>query len=269
MTCHRFEADLVDLARGALEAGDVEAQVRRHLEACAACAARFERERRLTEGLRTLSAATAAPPNDVGERRLMMAFAAARPPSRRSAWRRVLPALPTGPVAAGVSVRWWLAAAAGIFFFVGAWAAVEWRTRTASPQGTAAPVQALLPASTEQPKPVEQVETPAPVPVPLVADAPRRQAPRVVRTASQNGLPAETDRLAGFVPLPAAGGLPGFDSGMIVRVALPTASLPAFGLAIAPESTQTVNADLLVGQDGQARAIKLVSLVGGIRREPK
>jgi hypothetical protein len=30
-----------------------------------------------------------------------------------------------------------------------------------------------------------------------------------------------------------------------------------------------VNADLLVGQDGQARAIKLVSLVGGNRREPR
>ena len=108
-----------------------------------------------------------------------------------------------------------------------------------------------------------------PAPAPLMADSPRRPAPRVVRTASQYGLPQETDRLAGFIPLPAAAGLPGFDSGMIVRVALPTASLPAYGLAIAPESTQTVNADLLVGQDGQARAIKLVSLVGGNRREPQ
>jgi hypothetical protein len=91
----------------------------------------------------------------------------------------------------------------------------------------------------------------------------------MVRTASQNELPQETDRLAGFVPLPAAGGLPGFDSGMIVRVSIPTASLPAYGLAITPESSRTVNADLLVGQDGQARAIKLVSLVGGTRREPQ
>jgi hypothetical protein len=269
MSCQQYKDDLVDLARGALEGGDVEVPVRRHLEACAACAARFERERRLTEGLRTLSAATAVPPNDVTERRLMMAFASARPPSRQSAWRRVLPALRTGQGAVGVPDRWRLAAAAGIFFFIGAWAAVEWRTRTASLQTTASPVQASLPASSERPRPVEKVETAAPAPVPIVADFPRKQAPRVVRAALQNGLPEETDRLAGFIPLPAAGGLPGFDSGMIVRVALPTASLPAFGLAIAPESTQTVNADLLVGQDGQARAIKLVSLVGGNRREPK
>jgi hypothetical protein len=198
----------------------------------------------------------------------MMAFASARPSSRRSAWRRVLPALRTEQ-AGVVSDRWWLAAAACLFFFIGAWAAVEWRMRTASPQGAAASVQAALPAPAEPAEPVEQAENPAPAPVPLVAAARRTSAPRVVRAASQNQLPQETDGLAGFIPLPAAGGLPGFDSGMIVRVALPTASLPAFGLAIAPESTQTVNADLLVGQDGQARAIKLVSLVGGNRREPQ
>ena len=269
MSCQRYEADLVDLARGGLGGGDVDASVRLHLEACEACAARFERERRLSEGLRALSAAITVPANEVAERRLMMAFASAHPPSRRSAWQRVLPALRTGQVTAGVSDRWWLAAAACIFFFVGAWATVEWRTRTTTPQGTATSVQAVLPAPAEQPQVVEQVESPVPAPVPLVAESRRAPAPRIVRTAQRNELPQDTDRFAGFIPLPAAGGLPGFDSGMIVRVALPTASLPAYGLAITPESSRTVNADLLVGQDGQARAIKLVSLVGGTRREPQ
>jgi hypothetical protein len=269
MTCQRFEADLVDLARGALGDGNAEASARRHLEACAVCAARFERERRLTEGLRTVSEATTVPANDVAERRLMMAFASARPPSRRSAWRRMLQALRTRQVAAGVSDRWWLATAACIFFFVGAWAAVEWRTRTATPQGTATSVQAALPAPVEQPQVVEQAESPVPAPAPLVTETRRAPAPRAARAALSNEPPQEADRFAGFVPLPAAGGLPGFDSGMIVRVALPTASLPAYGLAITPESSHTVNADLLVGQDGQARAIRLVSLVGGSRREPQ
>ena len=257
MTCQRFEADLVDLARGVAGDGDAEASVRRHLDACVACAARFERERQLTEGLRTLSATANVPANDVAERRLMMVFASvsvAEPsPSRRA-----------------TIVRWTVyAAAACIFFFVGVWAAVEWRTRTASPQGTAASVLALLPAPTGQARTVEKAESTVPASGPLVADARRTPAPRVVRAASKNERPEEIDRFAGFIPLPAADGLPGFDSGMIVRVALPTASLPALGLAIAPESTQTVNADLLVGQDGQARAIRLVSLVGGSRREPQ
>ena len=257
MTCQQYEADLVDLARGALGDGDADAAVRGHLAACEACAARLERERLLTEDLRTLSAMATVPANDVAERRLMMVFASAR---------ETAPA----PDRRATIVRWsvW-AAAACIFFFIGAWAAVEWRTRTASSQGTAAVVQALLAAPTEQASPVEQVESQVPARGPLVADARRTSAPRVVRAASKNERPEEADRFAGFIPLPAADGLPGFDSGMIVRVALPTASLPAFGLAIAPESTQTVNADLLVGQDGQARAIRLVSLVGGSRREPQ
>jgi len=257
MSCQRIEADLVDFARGTLEDGDAAAACRRHLESCQACAARVERERRLTDGLRMLSSATSVPANDVAERRLMMAFASAQPGA---------PA--TTPHS--MAVRWavW-AAAACIFFFVGAWAAVEWRTRTATPLAVAPVVQASVPAPVEQARPVGQVESPIPAPDPLAAAARPTRAPRVVRAASQNELPQEVDRLAGFIPLPAAGGLPGFDSGMIVRVSLPTASLPAYGLAITPESSHTVNADLLVGQDGQARAIRLVSLVGGSRREPQ
>jgi len=257
MSCQRFEADLVDFARGTLEDGDAAAACRRHLESCQACAARVERERRLTDGLRMLSSATSVPANDVAERRLMMAFASAQPGAPATAPH-------------SMAVRWavW-AAAACIFFFVGAWAAVEWRTRTATSDATAPSVQVSVPAPAGQAAPVEQAESPGPAPAPAVTDARRQAAPRVVRAASQRELPQETDRLAGFIPLPAAGGLPGFDSGMIVRIALPTASLPAYGLAITPESTAMVNADLLVGQDGQARAIRLVSLVGGSRREPQ
>jgi hypothetical protein len=257
MSCQQYEGDLVDLARTELAEGDAADCVRRHLEACEACAARFERERQLTGGFRTLSAATTVPPNDVAERRLMTAFASARQAS-------------PSPDRVATIGRWTVwAAAACIFFFVGAWAAVEWRARTALPQGTPTSAQASLPAAAEQAKPVRRVESPVPALGPIVSETRRTPASRAVRSALRNELPQEADRLAGFIPLPAADGLPGFDSGMIVRVALPTASLPAFGLAIAPEATQTVNADLLVGQDGQARAIRLVSLVGGSRREPQ
>jgi hypothetical protein len=63
----------------------------------------------------------------------------------------------------------------------------------------------------------------------------------------------------GFVPLPVAAGLPDFESGSIVRVEIPVASLPTYGIEIVPEARRTpVQADLLVGQDGQARAIRLV-----------
>jgi hypothetical protein len=66
----------------------------------------------------------------------------------------------------------------------------------------------------------------------------------------------------GFVLLPAASNLPAFESGEIVRMELPVTSLPAYGLEITPDTRRAaVEADLLVGQDGQARAIRLVSSV--------
>jgi hypothetical protein len=67
-------------------------------------------------------------------------------------------------------------------------------------------------------------------------------------------------RPSGFVPLPEAAGLPPFESGAIVRVEVPVGSLPAYGVDISPASDgQPVEADLLVGQDGQARAIRVVT----------
>jgi anti-sigma factor RsiW len=70
----------------------------------------------------------------------------------------------------------------------------------------------------------------------------------------------------GFVPLPVAAGLPDFESGEIVRVEIPVASLPTYGIEIVPDARRApVQADLLVGQDGQARAIRLVGSANGGR----
>lgn len=65
---------------------------------------------------------------------------------------------------------------------------------------------------------------------------------------------------AGFVPVPAAARLPQFESGVIVRLALPVTALPSYGVDISPASSdQPVEADVLIGQDGLARAIRLVN----------
>jgi hypothetical protein len=65
--------------------------------------------------------------------------------------------------------------------------------------------------------------------------------------------------LEGFIPLPAAGGMPDLESGYIVRVDLPVGALPAFGIEFIPDPGRNqVQADFIVGQDGQPRAIRLV-----------
>ena len=64
--------------------------------------------------------------------------------------------------------------------------------------------------------------------------------------------------MSGFVPWPGAAAFPPFESGSLVRVDLPVSALSALGLA-APLSTDSmVQAEIVVGQDGFARAIRVV-----------
>ena len=63
--------------------------------------------------------------------------------------------------------------------------------------------------------------------------------------------------MAGFVPLPGADAWPPIESGSLVRMDLPAAALAALGLR-GPSSNGVVKADVVVGQDGVARAIRVV-----------
>ncbi len=71
----------------------------------------------------------------------------------------------------------------------------------------------------------------------------------------------ETEMHAGgFLAIPAAAYLPPMESGAIVRVELPLSALPSYGIQIVPEMhNDSVDADLLVAQDGLARGIRIVN----------
>jgi hypothetical protein len=62
----------------------------------------------------------------------------------------------------------------------------------------------------------------------------------------------------GFVPWPGAHTWPPFESGELVRVDLPASSLPALGLWPPPSAGSVVQADIVIAQDGFARAVRLV-----------
>lgn len=75
--------------------------------------------------------------------------------------------------------------------------------------------------------------------------------------------------LSGFVALPSAYGLPDMESASIIRVSLPLSALPTYGLSIMPDASgDSVEADLLVAQDGQPRAIRLVNEPQNSRSRP-
>src|SRR5436190_1177393 len=75
-------------------------------------------------------------------------------------------------------------------------------------------------------------------------------------TASNRAVPVEP---AAFTAIPAAAGLPDFESGEIVRLGIDVTALPNYGIDIPAGAQSAVQADLLIGQDGQARAIRLVN----------
>ena len=60
-----------------------------------------------------------------------------------------------------------------------------------------------------------------------------------------------------FVVWPGAAELPRFESGHLMRMELPVSALPALGLAPPASRAVVVQADVLVGQDGFPRAVRL------------
>lgn len=149
--------------------------------------------------------------------------------------------------------RPWLAAAAALIAIA---ASIEvWRFHTDVTVNTVPKV-----ASLEKPP----VALPGPAPAsPHAGVAPVSRSsipPRHISSARGAGERRGIVKPAGFVELPGAAGLPEFESGTIVRLELPVASLPVYGIEIpAAADERPVEADLLVGQDGAVRAIRLVA----------
>ena len=72
-------------------------------------------------------------------------------------------------------------------------------------------------------------------------------------------LNAAVQPTSGFVPVPFAGGFARGDSGVIVRVQVPRAALAELGYPVDEMQSQgMVQADLLVGEDGWPRAVRIV-----------
>lgn len=284
MICDDYRDAVLDLARDVASAEDAR-RAGAHLEACAACAAWFDEQRALTSSLRALAAATAADrPSEGLDQRVLAAFAAhhAAGAGTGQAGRPSLPqwgGRPCPPdagadaraavTAAAASNRasWqpWMRAAAVLALAVGA---LTWWRLGATPGGpTVAGPATPAPVSRQAQAPVGPAATIATAdvvrahPTSASASGPASSAPARVptrRTPAPRRSPAPVVA-KGFVALPAAATLPAFESGEIVRVEIPVTSLPVYGIAIPPEAAGLVQADLLVGQDGQVRAARLVT----------
>jgi hypothetical protein len=122
------------------------------------------------------------------------------------------------------------------------------------------------PASVEAPKPLATAVQPPvaivePAPVPRQLAAKRERPPSVPRRRSA---PAPVDaqvvrEVQEFIPLPYAPPMSSWDRGQVMRVRVPRHSLRSLGIPVNEERLfERVPADILMGEDGLARGIRLV-----------
>lgn len=259
MKCDGFEAVINDLAKSVIMDAALRDEALSHSASCPRCAMRHADERELTAGLKALAVASAAEASARVEASLLAAFReqhAALPVSieSRRATHRLL------YVAAGI---------AAVVAIVLLFSLTISRTRVSNKAEEAE--QAIVnPTAPDQ----HQQPNPKPTESPISAD----QKLAVHKSAAIGAVsgrvrkPAESKREADpagesnveaeivtdFFPL-INRGTGQVDSGQVVRVELPRSALMSFGLPMNMDrADERIKADVVVGNDGLARAIRFV-----------
>jgi hypothetical protein len=228
MKCELWRNDLIEHARERLPDAAAGKAALAHANACADCSLFLEEQRALSAAMKELAARPGEfPPREL-ESTLLAAFESHRRPTFESRrWRG----------------RVWLKIAAVL---VGA-AALTWLA--AGPQRPA-PRQAVHVRSAAPPI----AQAIAPIPRPVRKRAPRRaQRSRAAEPESRDSAP--------FLAIPYTAPLDPRERAMVVRMEMPVPALAAIGLAVAvPDPRASAQTDVLLGEDGRIRAIRLISI---------
>lgn len=272
MNCQTFEPTVNDLARGRMMEATLRESALAHAEDCARCASRLAGERALNSSLRAFASSvdTMYAPATV-EAALRTAFRQHRTIAESA------PAVAGAPVRARRWIQWATAAAAAI---VTVFAIQAFRFRESpAPFRTANNV-----ALSNLPKMIREIpsgKTPLTVPVltptegltPHVANgrpgnqmttvnyvANRNKSSRASREATTGqASQADSEIVTDFMPLTYGAAMSPNEGGQLVRVELPRSALVSMGLPMNAElSNERVKADVLLGHDGLARAIRFV-----------
>jgi hypothetical protein len=272
MNCLEFENVVVDLVRGAVMDSSLGTRCWAHAANCPRCAERLHEQEKLTAGLEALASRTDT--KNMPERfeaRLRSEFRehftkidgdAANPPNKQ-----VRPTLHWMSPS-----RWaWIGAAAILLLTLAGLLALKTGTQLPAINTTQ---NVAVPKVAEPPKVIEnknESNHPAATEISTAQDSgansPAKARKR--RTGTKKSLTPERptfrsaaqDELAtNFYPLPYGSGLPLDDGWEIVRVSMPSSALAKFGVPVPgePSSTTTIKADLVLGEDGLARAIRFV-----------
>lgn len=269
MSCQEFKKAVEELADGRLlEAAARDAGLG-HAAVCVGCAARLMEARGISAGLRVAARAeTEAAPARVRET-LLAAFAEQHRPGLAVQSR--VEAAPSNVVElpARRAARWWLAAgaAAAAVILLSLTLTSLKRLSADGQRPTPQEVSAARPLPTQAPAGVK-VEKPGILVGNDVArkntskQSPARapKATHVLKTAARSG-PAAVAQAEGneYLPLTYLADATAMESGTVVRVELSRSALISLGVPVGPDrSEETLKADVVLGDDGVARAIRLV-----------
>jgi hypothetical protein len=256
MNCQRFEHIVGELARGQMMEADLRSEALTHSAACSSCSSRLHNEEMLTRGLRSLAV----------EMNLLEATTAIEA-RLRNAFRQphVVVPLPAGRN----HRRYWLAAVAALLLIVFSVVAVRWN-QSQVPQrqivsGPNTTKDQSVASSSPAPEPsATQVDTKTARPNPR----PKRNTGIASLAGNRNARAKDNNVVANhvtneiatdFMPLGYMNAAVLQDGGQIVRVELPRTALANFGLPVNMDRyNEKVKADILLGVDGMAHAIRFV-----------
>ncbi len=255
MNCQKFETVVSELARGQMMAAELRGEALAHVDACENCALRLRDEEMLTRGLHSLATEMElleAPANI--EANLLMAFRARQAD---------VPAPVAHPVAGSQSRSlYWVAAVAAMLLIAISVFVFRWTSRPADEprQANRQEEPQRTPQAADNPAPqfAKDVSAPDEDVLPVHPKPRRNRSAR--RAATEQVANHVTNEIAtDFIPLSYMSTASLQDGGQIVRVQLPRSALANFGLPVNMDRyNERVKADVLVGVDGTARAIRFV-----------
>jgi hypothetical protein len=255
MKCRELEPIIIGLARGQSVEATARATALAHLDRCACCVSAFEEQLALTAGIRV---ATESLANQEASPRVEDAL---RRAFREQAGRLKTPASRASG-RASVIWRWsWRLAGAAAILLLTLLAGVD---RLKSPPANQKQAATDLPAAPSIADPGQKQDSQARIDKrgEHHQHTARNSANSRSLSARRGVRPARSladDLTTGFYPLAEEGEMVPLESGVIVRVEAPASTLITLGLLITAENNaRPVQADILLGQDGLARAIRFL-----------
>ena len=283
MSCNEFETNVLELARGELMDATMRAGALRHVESCAACAARLADEQPLTNAFRAVIAGDAEQTATarietvllaaLREREFQQTPLLASPHVERFWSRRMTAAAAMVAAAIALVVLTVARFERQPAQIVGA------KQATSETKPATATVRSETPSATPQQieiavvpeKRIRKVRSPKLKPRRMARETQlpvRFNETMIVSIAGETSSPTleqsgdnanEVEGLTDFVSLNGDGRTSPIESGQLVRVQLNRASLASLGLPMnAERAGETVKAEVLLSEDGIARAIRLI-----------